>query len=92
MAQNRSSGNSSGRAITQQQYLSWTAINTLFMVEFASTDWQSILSAGVTNIDAGEYNEAVSVGRTSLLKNKSGYVTGVVRAGLGTTRFQVIEV
>ena len=86
MAQNRSSGNSSGRAITQQQYLSWTAINTLFMVEFASTDWQSILSAGVTNLGYGTHNESVSVGHTSSLKNKSGYITGIVRGSLGTTQ------
>ena len=86
MAQNRSSGNSSGRAITQQQYLSWTAINTLFMVEFASTDWQAILSAGVTNLGAGTHNESVSVGHTSSLKNKSGYITGIVRGSLGTTQ------
>ena len=86
MAQNRSSGNSSGRAITQQQYLSWTAINTLFMVEFASTDWQAILSAGVTNLGGGNYNESVSTGHTSSLKGKSGYVTGVVRGALGTTQ------
>ena len=86
MAQNRSIGNSSGRAITQQQYLSWTAINTLFMVEFASTDWQAILSAGVTNLGAGTYNESVSVGHTSSLKNKSGYITGIVRGSLGTTQ------
>ena len=86
MAQNRSSGNSSGRAITQQQYLSWTAINTLFMVEFASTDWQKILSAGVTNLSSGTYNESVSVGHTSSLKGKSGYVTGIVRGSLETTQ------
>ena len=86
MAQNRSSGNSSGRAITQQQYLSWTAINTLFMVEFASTDWQAILSAGVTNLGGGIHNESVSVGHTSSLKNKSGYITGIVRGSLGTTQ------
>ena len=86
MAQNRSAGNSSGRAITQQQYLSWTAINTLFMVEFASTDWQSILSAGVTNLGAGTYNEAVSTGHTSSLKSKSGYRTGIVRGAMGTTQ------
>ena len=86
MAQNRSSGNSSGRAITQQQYLSWTAINTLFMVEFASTNWQVILSAGVTNLGFGSYNESVSVGHTSSLKNKSGYITGIVRGSLGTTQ------
>lgn len=86
MAQNRSSGNSSGRAITQQQYLSWTAINTLFMVEFASTDWQSILSAGVTNLSSGSFNEAVSTGHTSSLKGKSGYVTGIVRGSIGTTQ------
>ena len=86
MAQNRSNGNSSGRAITQQQYLSWTAINTLFMVEFASTDWQSILSAGVANLSAGTYNESVSVGYTSSLNAKSGYVTGIVRGSLGTTQ------
>ena len=88
MAQNRSSGNSSGRAITQQQYLSWTAINTLFMVEFASTDWQAILSAGVTNLGSGSYNESVSVGHTSSLKNKSGYITGIDRGSLGTTQVQ----
>ena len=86
MAQNRSIENSSGRAITQQQYLSWTAINTLFMVEFASTDWQEILSAGVTNLGSGTRNESVSVGHTSSLKNKSGYIAGIVRGSLGTTQ------
>ena len=79
MAQNRSTGNSSGRAITQQQFFAWTAINTLFMVEFASTDWQTILSAGVTNLSSGTHNESVSTGHTSALKGKSGYVTGIVR-------------
>ena len=56
------------------------------MVEFASTDWQSILSAGVTNLSDGSFNEAVSTGYTSSLKEKSGYVTGVVRGTLGTTQ------
>ena len=56
------------------------------MVEFASTDWQAILSAGVTNLGDGNYNESVSVGHTSSLKNKSGYITGIVRGSLGTTQ------
>ena len=53
------------------------------MVEFASTDWQSILS-GVNNLATGAYNESVSAGHTSSLKGKSGYVTGIVRGALGT--------
>ena len=55
------------------------------MVEFASTDWQSILSAGVTNLSGGFHNEAVSTRYTSALKGKSGDRTGIVR-GSETTQ------
>jgi len=86
MCQNRSSGNSSKRAITQQPWHATHAINILFMVYYASMDWQGILSAGVTNLSSGSFNESVSTGHTSSMKNNSGFVSGIVRGTLGTTQ------
>ena len=86
MAQNRSSANVSKRVTSQMDFWSYHAINMLFMVEFASTNWQGVLSSGVSNLAAGTYNESISSGYTSVLGNKSGYVTGIVRGTLGTTQ------
>ena len=86
MCQNRHVGNTSKRAITQQPWYATHAINVLFMVYYASMDWQGILSAGVTNLSGGSFNESVSTGYTSAMKNNSGFVSGIVRGALGTTQ------
>ena len=41
---------------------------------------------GVTNLSSGSFNESVSTGHTSSMKNNSGYVSGIVRGALGTTQ------
>lgn len=86
MAQNWNTSKTSKKATTQMQFWVWHMLNVLFMVEFANTDWQGTLSAGVTNLSTGTYNEAVSTGYTSALGNSSGYITGIVRGDLGTTQ------
>jgi hypothetical protein len=86
MVQNWNLGKTSKKATTQFQYYAQVMLNHLFMIEFASTNWQAILSAGVTNLASGSFNESVSTGYTSILGNKSGYITGIVRGTLGTTQ------
>ena len=86
MCQNRHIGNTSKRAITQQTWYANHAINILFMVYYASMDWQSILSEGVTNLGNSSFNESVSTGYSSSMKNNSGFVSGIVRGILGTTQ------
>jgi len=58
---------------------SWAThgINVLFMVYYASTNWQGILSNGVANLASGSFNSAVSTGHTSTMLNRSGYRTNV---------------
>lgn len=77
-----------GGLATQQTFYSWHAINVLFMIYYASTNWQlsTTTGAGVTNLGAGDFNESVSVGYTSAMKNRNGYVSGIARGGLGTTQ------
>ncbi len=86
MAQNRHVGNTSKRAITQQTWYATHAINILFMVYYASMDWQGILSNGSTNLGSGSLNESVSTGYSSSMKNNSGFISGIVRGTLGTTQ------
>lgn len=86
MSQNWNLGKTSKKATTQFQYYAQVMLNHLFMIEFTSTNWQTILSAGVTNLKAGSFNDSVSTGYTSILGNKSGYITGIVRGALGTTQ------
>ena len=86
MCQNRHTGNASKRAITQQTWYANHAINILFMIYYASMDWQNTLSVGVTNLGGGNFNESVSTGYSSSMKNNSGFVSGIVRGTLGTTQ------
>ena len=40
----------------------------------------------MTNLGGGSFNESVSTGYTSSMKNNSGFVSGIVRGTLGTTQ------
>lgn len=86
MCQNRHVGNTRKRAITQQPWYANHAINILFIVYYASMNWQGVLSNGVSNLNVGNFNESVSTGYTSSMKNNSGFVSGIVRGTLGTTQ------
>jgi len=68
LAQNR------GVGWEQQDFLTVSAIQMLFVTEYASLDWQGSISTGITNLDSGTGNHSQNTGHTSPLGNRSGEV------------------
>lgn len=68
LAQNRGTG------WEQQDFLTVSAIQMLFVIEYASLDWQGSISRGITNLDSGTGNHSQNTGHTSSLGNSSGEV------------------
>ena len=59
-----------------QDYLTRSAVQLLYLLEYGGFDAQTLLSQGVTNItDDGSTNMAINTGYTSSLGNASGQVT-----------------
>lgn len=58
-----------------QDYLTTSAVQLLYLVEYGGFGSQTLLSAGITNItDDGEHNMASTCGHTATLGNASGQV------------------
>ncbi|MCF8012668.1 MAG: hypothetical protein K9L56_15475, partial [Clostridiales bacterium] len=68
LASNRGSG------WAQNDFFNMTAWQLLAVVEYASFDFQSVLSEGITNLDWGDNNHSQNTGHTSSLGNSSGEV------------------
>ncbi|MGV9141411.1 MAG: hypothetical protein ACOC1X_00575 [Promethearchaeota archaeon] len=55
-------------------FLSVSAVQLLFIIEYANFDMQSAISEGITNLDSGSGNNSQNTGHTSSLGNESGEV------------------
>ncbi|MCF8009524.1 MAG: hypothetical protein K9K32_07130, partial [Halanaerobiales bacterium] len=63
-----------GTGWTQQDYLTRSAIQLLYYIEYANMNIQSTISEGITNLDSGSGNHSQNTGHTSSLGNDSGEV------------------
>jgi hypothetical protein len=67
-----------GTGWEQEDFLTTSAIQMLYLIEYGTFNSQSAISQGITNITAdGITNMAVLTGKTSSLGNKSGQVSNV---------------
>jgi hypothetical protein len=58
-----------------QDYLSTTAVELLYLIEYGGFNSQALLSAGITNMhDDANHNQASNTGHTTTLGNASGQV------------------
>ena len=70
----RQLANNRGTGWAQNDFFNVTAWQLLAVIEYASFNFQSVLSEGITNLDSGTGNHSQNTGHTSSLGNASGEV------------------
>jgi hypothetical protein len=68
LAENRGTG------WTQQSFNAISAVQLLYLIEYADFNIQNTISEGITNLDSGSNNHSQNTGHTSTLGNDSGEV------------------
>lgn len=74
ISQARQLASNRGTGWTQQDILTLSAVQLLYLVEFADFKSQDVLSYGILNLDSGSGNHSQNTGHTSTLGNQSGEV------------------
>ena len=72
----RSYAQARGTGWQQQLFLPTTAIQLLYLIEFAHFDTQSKIGRGVVDLASGTGNHSINTGQTANLGNKSGRASG----------------
>lgn len=70
----RTQAEAHGAGWTQQDFLSLSAVQILYLIEFGDFKSQQVLSDGIANLDSGTANHSQNTGHTSSLGNASGEV------------------
>ncbi|MGL5691605.1 MAG: hypothetical protein ACRDD8_12415, partial [Bacteroidales bacterium] len=74
----RKLANNRGLGWEQQDFTSVSAIQLLYLIEYANTDSQTRIGQGVVSLASGTGNESLITGQTSVLGNTSGMKAGEV--------------
>lgn len=78
-----------GSGWEQRDYLTTSALQLLYMIEYGSFDSQTTIGRGVSDKTSGSDNESENTGATSVLGNKSGMANGT--NGLVSISYRGVE-